>query len=382
MGLILRNNAIIKNLVIGGTGGSGGGNGGGGGSSSGPSYLIVGGEGLNSYAGSAFVYDSNDYTASPTTLTHSGLSANDRFGSAVTGDSSLLVVGAYNDDNALGAAYVYDVSNLSSAPTKLVATSRSQYTQYGNSLTLSSNHVVVGAPNEGGANNGAVYVYDASNLSNTPTRLAGPYNYSYLGRSLATTGNYIIAGAMQDSGGGSSYNGAVYVYDATNLSASPTRLGAPSGTSNFGSKVAANDTILIVSPDQSANKVFVYDLSNLSATPTELSVSGTVKFGYAIAASNDYIVVSDYEDSTAGSDTGAFYVYDASNLASTPTKVTFPGSGTSARFGSSVSVVGNEIAVGTNNQDDVYIYDATNLSASPTIISGNGDTTGRIVHLS
>jgi len=378
MGLILRNNAIIKNLVIGGTGGSGGG----GGSSSGPSYLVIGGEGLNSYVGSAFVYDSSDYTATPTTLTHTGLSANDRFGSAVAGDSSLLVVGAYNDDNALGAAYVYDVSNLSSAPTKLVATSRSQYTQYGNVLTVSSNHVVVGAPNEGGANTGAVYVYDASNLSATPTRLAGPYNYSYLGRSLATTGNYIIAGAMQDSGGGSSYNGAVYVYDATNLSASPTRLGAPSGTSNFGSKVAVNDTILVAAPDAGTNRVFVYELGNLSGTPTELSVSGTVRFGYDVAATNDYVVVSDYEDDTQGSDTGAFYVFDASNLSSTPTKVTFPGSGTGARFGYSVSIVGNEIAVGTNNQDDVYIYDATNLSASPTVIAGGGDTTGRVVHLS
>jgi hypothetical protein len=375
MGLILRNNAIIKNLVIGGTGG-GGESGGGGGSPSGPSYLVVGGQGLNSYVGSAFVYDSSDYTASPTTLTHTGLSANDRFGGAVSGDSSLVVVGAYNDDNALGAAYAYDVSNLSSAPTKLVATSRSQYSLFGIAVSVSSKHAAVAASYEN-SRRGAVYVYDANNLSASPTKLQGSSTNAYFGESVIATDNFLIVGAKQDN-----TSGAVYVYDATNLSASPTRVGAPSGTNEFGSKIAVNNTQLVAAPKGSNNRVFVYDLGNLSGTPTELSVSGTTEFGYAVAASNNYIIISDYRDSTVGSETGAFYVFDASNLSSTPTKVTFPGSGTYSRFGSSVTIVGNEIAVGTNNQDDVYIYDATNLSASPTVIAGGGDTTGRVVHLS
>ena len=78
-------------------------------------------------------------------------------------------------------------------------------------------------------------------------------------------------------------------------------------------------------------------------------------------------------DSTQGSDAGAVYVYDATNLSAAPTKLAPSGLEASDRFSSSVAVNGNQIVVGTDADDDngsnagaVYIYDATNLSATPT----------------
>ena len=116
MGLILRNNAIIKNLVIGGTGG--GGNGGGGGGSSEPSYLAVGAMGANTFAGTAYVYDATNYSSTPTRITASGLGAYSRFGNSIATNGNQLVVGTPGNSGQ-AYAYVYDLSNLSTSPTQL-----------------------------------------------------------------------------------------------------------------------------------------------------------------------------------------------------------------------------------------------------------------------
>ena len=96
MGLILNTSTVIRNLSIGPL--SGGGNGGGGGSSE-PSYLAVGAFGVNSRAGAAYIYDATNYSAAPTKLVPSGLDANDQFGYSIAATSNQIVVGAFLDDD-------------------------------------------------------------------------------------------------------------------------------------------------------------------------------------------------------------------------------------------------------------------------------------------
>ena len=79
MGLIVNTSTVIRNLSIGPL--SGGGNGGGGGGSSEPSYLAVGAQGVNSYAGAAYIYDATNYSATPpkhTCLLYTSPSPRDR----------------------------------------------------------------------------------------------------------------------------------------------------------------------------------------------------------------------------------------------------------------------------------------------------------------
>ena len=373
MAFIVKSNVVVRNLSIGPL--SGGGNGGGG--SSEPSYLLVADSDASNRTGTAFLYDSNDYTATPTTLTDSSLASNDRFGRQVAGTSDLIAVSAPGDDNNLGAVYVYSTSNPTDAPVKLVANNRVSNTVYGEgdsskALTVSSRHVVVGATHEG-TRHGAVYIYDVNNLTSPATRLFGAYPYAYLGSAVEATEDYIIVGAVQDSGGSANYYGAVYVYDANNLSSTPTRLGAPSGADNFGYNIATNDTHFFVGASRSWGTIYRYDLNNLSAAPTVISYNSGENFGYSIAATNDYLVVGDYGDDDQGENAGAVYVYDATNLSATPTKVTVPGT-EGDRFGASVSIVGSQIAVGTNNGTEAYIFNASNLSAAPTTITGNSNS--------
>jgi hypothetical protein len=60
------------------------------------------------------------------------------------------------------------------------------------------------------------------------------------------------------------------------------------------------------------------------------------RFGESVAINNDVIVVSSRRDDDAGSDKGAVYVYDASDLLADPTKIT--NDNAQVEFGWSVAV--------------------------------------------
>jgi hypothetical protein len=340
MGLILNTSTIIRNLSIGPLSGGGGGGGGGGGSSE-PSYLAVGAYGHNSLAGAAYVYDASNYSTAPTKLTPSGLAAGDRFGWSVATTANHVVVSAiYDDDQGsdTGAVYVYDASNLSATPTKLAPSGLGNFDYFGYSVAATSNHIIISNQDDAqGYAAGAVYVYDASNLSATPTILtpSGLQGEDFFGWSISANSSYIVIGARGDDDQGSGA-GAVYVYDATNLSASPTKL-----------------------------------------TPTGLGASDN--FGADVAITSNHIVVGANNDDDQGDNAGAVYVYDATNLSAAPTKLAPSGIGAGDRFGDTVTATSDHIIVGARLDDDqgsnagaVYVFDASNLSTTPTKLAPTG----------
>jgi len=354
----------------------------------------VGAYGVNSERGAVYVYDATDYSTSPTKLVPSGLDAYDYFGYSVAATSNQIIVGAYLDDDQgseAGAAYVYDATNLSATPTKLTPSGLGAYDNFGLAVAATSTQIIVAAHGDDDAAEaaGAVYVYDATNLSATPTKLtpSGLGGSDQFGRfKIAANSNHIVIGAIGDDDQGSNA-GAVYVYDATNLSSTPTKL-APSSLSvddEFGISMAVTTNHIVVGAygdDTQADRagaVYVYDVNNLSATPTKLTPSGLSAedyFGNYLAATSDYIVVGAHRDDDQGDAAGAVYVYDATNLSATPTKLAPSGLEAYDSFGREVTVHGSQIAVGANGDDDrgsragaVYVYDATDLSASPTKLS-------------
>ena len=86
-----------------------------------------------------------------------------------------VVVGAsYDDDNESqsGSVYVYDANNLSATPTKLTAYDGAANDYFGYSVVVTADRIFVGAfgDTDNGTNSGSVYVYDANNLSATHQR--------------------------------------------------------------------------------------------------------------------------------------------------------------------------------------------------------------------
>ena len=184
MAINFRSNTIIKNLRVGPLSGGGGGQAVGNSVSS--PYLAVGAPGTNSYAGAAYIYDANNLSATSTKLAAIGLETNDYFGYSITTNSNQIIIAAKFDDdqdNNAGAVYVYDANNLSATPTKLAPSGLDSTDTFGSSVAVYGNHIVVGAfqDDDQGSGAGAVYVYDATNLSATPTKLT-PFDGSSNGR--------------------------------------------------------------------------------------------------------------------------------------------------------------------------------------------------------
>ena len=368
-------NLRVSNMTVGPL--SGGGNGGGGSSSgwrtSEPTTLLIGGNGYS------YHYDLS-------TLTKTSLSTGTGAAyPAISGDTYYSGY-EYND-----RVKVHDVSGGLSSISTSNLNAPSGTDNFGRSVAASSDYLVVGAPGDDTlhGNSGAAFVYDASNLSATPTKLIpyGTFNSTdrlEFGTSVALNGNTIAVGSI---GLNSTYNGSVMVYDASNLSANPTVLEVTSfdgtGGDYFGNSVAiTTDYVIVGSPNSDQNgslsgAVYLYSRSNLAASPTILTPGLNDKAGYAVAATDEYLVVGAPNEGTSGTRSGAAFVYDMNDLSASPTMIKASDPQGYAQFGESVDVQGSTIVVGAHDYQDqppygdekvgaVYIFDANNLSTTAT----------------
>jgi VCBS repeat-containing protein len=298
--------------------------------------------------GSIYVYDANDLSAQPTKLTAFDGAADDYFGHSVATVSDKIVVGAQGDDDngsISGSVYVFDANDLSAQPTKLTAFDGAANDYFGFKVAATSDKIVVGAfsDNDNGSNSGSVYVFDANDLSAQPTKLTafdGAANDSF-GRTISATADKIVVGAY----GHDSNSGAVYVFDANDLSAQPTKLSEGEAYDHFGESVAATaDKVIVGAPlddghGSNDGAVYVYDANDLSAQPTKLTAfdgGGGDMFGQYVFATNDKIFVSAYY---GGQEFGSVYVYDANDLSAQPTKLTPSDGVTSGQFGYSIAQI-------------------------------------------
>ena len=374
-------NLRVSNMTVGPL--SGGGNGGGGSSSgwrtSEPTYLVVGGTGYDANYGRSYQYDLATLTR---TYIDTGLGGN----SGATFGNSYYVGSTRNDQ-----VTVYDATAGAIPNTRQAAISKPSDTDtFGQSIAASSDYLVIGAPGDDTlhGNSGAVFIYDPSNLSSTPTKIIpyGTFNSTdrlEFGTSVALNGNTIAVGSI---GLNSTYNGSVMVYDASNLSANPTVLEVTSfdgqGADYFGQSVAiTTDYVIVGSPNSDQNgslsgAVYLYSRSNLAASPTVLTPGLNDQAGYAVAATDEYLVVGAPSEDTTLRDSGAIFVYDMNDLLASPTMVKASDPQEYARLGKSVDVQGSTIVVGADEYDDdfsgdentgaVYIFDANNLSTPGT----------------
>jgi hypothetical protein len=377
-------NLRVYNMTVGA--GSSGGEGGGGGGSSEPSYLAVGaykhnyGVGGND-TGRVYVYDMNNLSASPTAFAPYDSATDIKLGYGLDISSKYMAVGAYSANSNSGTAWIYDTTNLSAAPTEITPSDLVGSDFFGYRTKIIDDLIVVSAFNQnnsGGNWAGAVYVYDGTNLSASPTKLSGKAASQSFGEYFAANSSQLVIGTRQDK---------AYVYDTSNLSTSPTVISAPSNGDNFGWTMDASDTHIVIGAKyddnvtSNAGAVYVYDATNLSASPTRLAPSGldtNDDFGETIAVSDSYIAVGAQQDDDQGSNAGAVYVYDATNLSATPTKLAPSGLDASDFFGHKVEIMGSKLVVGAYLDDDqasgagaVYVYDLTNLSAAPTKLTAS-----------
>ena len=273
----------------------------------------------------------------------------DRFGASVAISVDTLVVGANMDDTGAnseqGSAYVFVRTDTSWVEQqKLTASDGAADDQFGSSVSISGNTVIVGAPlDDVGANadQGSAYVFVRAGTSWTQqaklTASDGAASDNF-GHAVAIDGNSVIVGANLDDvvavDRGSAY---VFVRSGTTWS-QQTKLTASDGTSQdqFGISVGINlDTAVVgashddvLANDQGSAYVFVRSGTTWSEQQKLAASDGAQgdQLGNSVGVYGDTVVVGASLDDGAASDQGSAYIFTRGGTTwSQQAKLTAPG---------------------------------------------------------
>ena len=353
-------------------------------------------------------------------------STNDYFGSKVAISGNYAIVGAYGEDDAggtgSGKAYIFNVSTgaLLFTLNNPNAYGTSGGDSFGQSVAISDNYAIVGAPEEddaGGTGSGKAYMFDVPTGTLLWT-LDDPNAYSTssgdnFGISVAISGNYAIVGANGEDDAGGTGSGKVYVYNVAtrallftldNPNAYSTSFNDQFGynsVSFMGNAIAVSGNYAIVGAyreddigGSASGKAYIYNVTTGALlwtlnNPNAYSTSADDYFGYSVAISGNYAIVgANFEGDAGGVQSGKAYIYNVTTGALLFTLNNPNSFSTSAsdNFGCSVGISGNYAIVGADQEDDAggsssgkaYIYNVTTGALLFTINNPNAYGTSAI----
>lgn len=269
-------------------------------------------------------------------LTITGGAIGDQAGTAVAIDGDTAVVGAPQAGNN-GAAYVFQrTAGTWSQTAKLTSSSTPSEDQFGASVAIDGDTIVVGAPLKDATSapvSGAVYTFTRTGGDRTETAeliLGEQTGFDRLGLSVAIDGSTIVAGAS----GVNQLEGAAYTFAATG--SDRTETGALTASDGVGSATEAGD-----------------------------------EFGSSVAIDGDVIVVgSPLADTAATTDNkGAAYTFATTGDAErTETgKLTASDGAASDNLGSAVDVNGDTIVAGAPGAGAGAVYTFARTGVTPRI---------------
>ncbi|MGB2988057.1 MAG: hypothetical protein WBE26_19485 [Phycisphaerae bacterium] len=355
-------------------------------------------------------------------LTASDASPNDAFGGRIATSGDYLVVGVSGDDDAgpsSGSAYVYRREGTSWVEEdKIVASNGVAGDQFGHSVSISGDRILVGAPYHDTAEwrAGAAYVFrrtetgwiQEAELTATGTDLLGwavaidgdralvssmntsaayvfhrdgtewaeegrvfPSSGSSLGNfgySVALSGDVAVVG--RTGGNGSAYvfrdDGACWIQEARLTDADPAYL------DKLGWSVAVDgERVLAGAPapyGYGAASVCVFRLEDTDwvqeAKLTPEGVESEDRFGRHVAVDGDYLVAGAYGDDDAGSDSGSVYVFRRQGTSWVEeAKLTASDAAEDDHLGVAVAISGAYVVAGASGNDEtgdgagaVYVF--------------------------
>lgn len=218
-----------------------------------------------SSSGSVYLFDLNgDYLKK---ITASDGAADDDFGYSVSIGSGRLVVGSYGDDDngpQSGSAYIFDSDG--NYITKVTAPDGTDSDRFGYSVCAGSGRIVSGAylHDANGASSGSAYVFDLD--GNYITKLLAPdgTDGDNFGNSVSVGSGRIAVGAPADDDNGSS-SGSVYLFDLDGKYI--TKITSSDGAANdfFGSAVAVGSGIIVSGaygdddPSSGSGSAYIYE---------------------------------------------------------------------------------------------------------------------------
>ncbi len=302
----------------------------------------------------------------------------DFFGYSVALSGDTAVIGAFKDDDQTlgvdaGSAYVFTRSGKNwRQQAKLTAIDGAPNDTFGGNVVLSGDTIVIGAmrDDDKGENSGSAHVYMRSkNVWSHQTKItaADGAKDDAFGQSLALSGDTVIIGAPRDDDNGKD-TGSAYVFTRTGTNwHQQAKLTANDGLSGdlFGISVAMSGDTILVGADlhdavaKNAGAVYVYTRSGNSwsqqAKLTAADGGETDIFGVRVALSGDTALISARrdDDDIMGVDAGSAYVFFRTGTRwEQQEKLTAPDGVADDRFGRSVALMGDTALVGAMFRDD------------------------------
>ncbi len=186
--------------------------------------------GAGSGTGAVYVFVKSGSTWSQQAkLTASDAANSDSFGESLQIDGDTLIVGARrNDDNGAssGSAYVYTRTGSTwTEQSKLLASDAAAGDEFGTAVSVDGNVAVVGAPkdDDGGTDQGSVYLFIRSgSIWTQDAKITASDSATHTGMlfgdSLALLGTTLLVGSPNADTGSNTDNGAVYYYKNDGMS--------------------------------------------------------------------------------------------------------------------------------------------------------------------
>lgn len=329
-----------------------------------------------SQAGAAYVFVLNGgiWTQQAVLLAPDGALA-DKFGYSVAISENTVVVGSYNDDSPLsnaGSAYVFVRSGTTwTFQQKLTANDAAADDQFGVSVAVSGPTVFVGAnfsdqPSNSDA--GAVYRYTQSGTVWTQAQklipAGGVILGDHFGESVAVSGSKLAVGSpgadVPFTAAGSVY---VFFEGGGGVYSQQDKISIASGANgdSFGFSVAIEGNTLIGGATQytpiisqpAYGAAYVYEFNGSSwisqGRLTASDGASVDRFGYSVAVSNNVIAVGAREDDTTagGADAGSAYIFTRTGSVWTERQKLAPSDPFNGdRFGVSVALSFGNLVVG------------------------------------
>ena len=313
-------------------------------------------------AGSAYVFvrSGTTWTEQQKILASDG-SASDYFGSSVSVSGDTAVVGAYGDDTAgafAGSAYVFvRLGTTWSEQQKLLASDGAAFDNFGESVSLSGDTVVVGASGLSGTGKAYVFVRSGTTWTEQQKLVASDaMPEDDFGYSVAISGDTVVVGAREDDTPGGLDAGSVYVFvrSGTTWTQQQQLLASDAETHEFfGHSVSiSGDTVVVGAifddtPAFAAGSAYVFVRAGTTWSQQQKLVASDGaqwdEFGWSLSVSGDMVVVG----APGLNATNPAYVFVRSGTTWTEQqKLLAPDALPGDDFGYSVSASANTVVVG------------------------------------
>jgi|GEM_PF-4699495 len=304
------------------------------------------------------------------------------FGESSAVSNDRVIVGkrkSYFNGYRSGQVYLYEKVGSAWIESDLNSSNINHGDEYGASLDIKGDRIVIGAPmdDDAASNAGCIYIFewDGTSWIEQIIIASDAQVGDRFGSSVRLDGDRIIVGASFDDDNGSNA-GSVYIFDWDGSTWNETKILASDGTAGdrFGFSVDIyGDRAIVGAPEDDGSEantgtayIYEYDGSIWNETKLQESFGDTGDaFGHDVSIYDDNIVVGIPDDEGHGTDSGSMVIYnwDGVNWFGTKYQPTDGAAMIRRNFGFSLSLGPDRLVVGAYRDNDngpasgsVYVY--------------------------